>query len=180
VTLGKAVAVVQPGQTIALRGGTYRPTEPVVIDTSGDPEHRITLSNYRDERPVIDASRVPADKWMVTHRASYWTVRGLEIKSSRSHAYVCRSCRANVFQRLSIHDNVRSGLTLRDPDTIGNQVLDSDFFNNFDPDDRGRSGVELATWSAAAGPSTTPTADSTWATSPARSGSNTTGRTAMA
>jgi pectate disaccharide-lyase len=142
-TLGRAVAVVRPGQTIALRGGTYRPTEPVLIDTSGDPEHRITLSNYRDERPVIDASQVAADKWAVTHRGGYWTVRGLEIKNSLSHAYVCRSCRGNVFQRLSIHDNVRSGLTLRDPDTVDNQVLDSDFFRNYDPGDRGRSGVGL-------------------------------------
>jgi hypothetical protein len=127
-----------------MRGGTYRPTRPVVIDTSGDAGHRITLSNYRDERPVIDASQVPAESWMVTHRGSYWTVQGLEIRNSRSHAYVCRACRANIFQRLSMHDNVRSGLTLRDPGTIGNQVLDSDFFGNYDPSDRGRSGVGLA------------------------------------
>jgi RNA polymerase sigma factor (sigma-70 family) len=143
-TLSKAVEVVVPGQTIALRGGTYRPTEPVVIETSGDPERRITLSSYRDERPAIDASQLPADHWLVTHRGSYWTVQGLEIMNSRSHAYVCVSCRENVFQRLSIHDNVRSGLTLRDPGTTGNQVLDSDFFNNYDPADRGRSGVGLA------------------------------------
>jgi RNA polymerase sigma factor (sigma-70 family) len=143
-TLAKAVAAVRPGQTIALRGGTYRPTEPVTIDTSGDPERRITLSNYRDERPVIDASRVPAEGWAVTHRGGYWTVQGLEIKHSRSHAYVCVSCRGNVFRRLSIHDNVRSGLTLRDPGTVDNQVLDSDFYRNYDPADQGRSGVGLA------------------------------------
>jgi pectate disaccharide-lyase len=143
-TLGRAVAAVTPGQTIALRGGTYRPSEPVVIEVSGEPERRITLSNYRDERPVIDAGRVPADQWMFTHRGSYWTVQGLEIMNSGSHAYVCVSCRENVFQRLSIHDNVRSGLTLRDPGTTGNQVLDSDFYRNYDPADRGRSGVGLA------------------------------------
>ncbi|MEH1129340.1 sigma-70 family RNA polymerase sigma factor [Micromonospora sp. CPCC 206061] len=143
-TLAKAVAVVRPGQTIALRGGTYRPTEPVAIDTSGDPERRITLSNYRGERPVIDASRVPAESWAVTHRGGYWTVQGLEIKNSRSHAYVCLSCRGNIFRRLSIHDNVRSGLTLRDPGTVDNQVLDSDFWRNYDPTDAGHSGVGLA------------------------------------
>ena len=67
-TLAKAVAVVRPGQTIALRGGTYRPTGPVVITTSGTASKRITLSNYRDERPVIDASAVPADKSAIIHR----------------------------------------------------------------------------------------------------------------
>jgi RNA polymerase sigma factor (sigma-70 family) len=142
-TLGKAAAVVRPGQTIALRGGAYRPTAPVVITTSGTAAHRITLSNYRGERPVIDASRVPPAQWMVTQRAGYWTVQGLEIMHSGSHAYVCVSCRYDIFQRLSIHDNVRSSLALRGDGTIGNQVLDSDFFGNCDPTDEGRSGVGL-------------------------------------
>jgi RNA polymerase sigma factor (sigma-70 family) len=143
-TLGKAVAAVRPGQVIALRGGTYRPTTGVAITISGEAARRITLSNYRGERPVIDASGLPGDEWMVTHRASYWTVQGLEIKNSRSHAYVCRACRYNIFQRLSIHHNARSSLTLRDPGTVGNRVLDSDFFHNYDPADRGRSGIGLA------------------------------------
>jgi pectate disaccharide-lyase len=41
-TLSKAVSVVKPGQTIALRGGTYRPTTPVTITTSGTATARIT------------------------------------------------------------------------------------------------------------------------------------------
>jgi hypothetical protein len=140
-TLGKAVTEVRPGQTIAMRGGVYRPTRAVVIDVDGEPGRRITLTNYRNERPVIDAAGVPADKWTVTHRGSYWTVRGLEVLDSRSHAYVCISCRGNVFQRLSMHDNDRSGLTLRDPGTVDNQVLDSDFYNNYDPDEPGTAGI---------------------------------------
>jgi RNA polymerase sigma factor (sigma-70 family) len=143
-TLAKAVATVQPGQTIAMRGGTYRPTAGLVIDTDGEPDRRITLTNYRDERPVIDARDVPAGKWTVTHRGDYWTVRGLEITGSSSHAYVCTSCRGNVFAALSIHDNVRSGLTLRDEGTVDNQVLDSDFYRNYDPREKGRAGVGLA------------------------------------
>ncbi|GAA2371577.1 RNA polymerase sigma factor [Dactylosporangium salmoneum] len=38
----------------------------------------------------------------------------------------------------------RKRLTLRDPGTTGNQVLDSDFFNNHDPAGHGESGVGLA------------------------------------
>jgi hypothetical protein len=142
-TIGKAVERVRPGQTIALRGGTYRPADPVVIATSGEQGRRITLSNYRAERPVIDASGIPADAWMVTHEAGYWTVQGLEIKNSSDHGYVCVSCRYNVLQRLSIHDNVRSALTLKGAGTIGNQILDSDFFNNVDPDEGGNAGIGL-------------------------------------
>jgi RNA polymerase sigma factor (sigma-70 family) len=126
-TLGKAVSVVRPGQTIALRGGTYRPAAGIGITTSGTAAKRIVLSNYRDERPRIDAGGIPADQWAITQQAGYWTVQGLEIFNSKSHAYVCRACRDSVFQRLSLHDNVRSGMMLRDDGTIGNRVLDSDF-----------------------------------------------------
>lgn len=141
-TLGKAVAAVRPGQTIALRGGTYRPADPVVIATDGTAAARITLSNYRDEHPVIDASAVPADKWTITQRTAYWTVQGLEIHGSTSHAYVCRACRSTVFRRMSLHGNADSGLTLRDKGTTGDSVLDSDFYDNGPR--QGRGGVGLA------------------------------------
>ncbi|WP_433203144.1 sigma-70 family RNA polymerase sigma factor [Dactylosporangium sp. CS-047395] len=142
-TLNKAAAVVRPGQTIALRGGTYRPTAPIVLDTDGDAGHRITLGSYRDEHPIIDAARIPADKWAITQHGSYWTVQGLEVRNSASHAYVCLSCAQNVFQRLSLHDNVESGLTLRGAGTTGNQVLDSDFWANHNPADQGQTGIGL-------------------------------------
>ncbi|MEV6304497.1 sigma-70 family RNA polymerase sigma factor [Actinoplanes sp. NPDC051861] len=129
-TLARAVGVVRPGQTIALRGGTYRLTDPIVITTSGDARNRITLTGFRDERPVLDASALPDDKWAVTHEADFWTVRGLAVTGSLSHAYVCISCTGTVFDRLALYGNVRGGLTLRDPGTVGNQVLDSDFFAN--------------------------------------------------
>ncbi|MEJ3741672.1 sigma-70 family RNA polymerase sigma factor [Actinomycetes bacterium KLBMP 9797] len=143
-TLAKAIAVVRPGQTIALRGGTYRPTAPVEITTSGTARRRITISNYRDERPVIDAGRVPPGSWAISQRASYWTVQGLELMNAPGHAYVCVSCRDNVFARLSIHDNADIGLLLRGAGTAGNQVLDSDFFANHDTRDAGGTADGLA------------------------------------
>ncbi|BBH67212.1 hypothetical protein ACTI_38970 [Actinoplanes sp. OR16] len=129
-TIGKAIAVVEPGQTIALRGGTYKPTSPISITTSGTARKRIVLTGYSGERAVIDASAIPADKWAITQDASYWTVRDLELSGARSAAYTCVSCSGNVFQRLSVHGNGGSGLMLRDPGTSANQVLDSDFYDN--------------------------------------------------
>jgi RNA polymerase sigma factor (sigma-70 family) len=143
-TLGKAASVVRPGQTIALRGGVYRPSEPIRIQTSGTAQKRIVVSNYRNERPVIDASRVPPDQWYVTQQASYWTVQGLEITGAVNHPYVCLSCRYDVFARLSFHDNAETGLLLRGADTTGNQVLDSDFFANHDTGDNGGTADGLA------------------------------------
>jgi hypothetical protein len=140
-TLNKAVAVVKPGQTIALRGGTYRLAQALTISTDGTAAKRITLSNFRDERPVLDAAAVPAGQWAVTQLSSYWTVQGLSVVNSTSHPYVCRACRQDVFRLLSMHGNARSGLMLRDPGTTGNQVLDSDFFDNHDPS--GEAGIGL-------------------------------------
>ena len=142
-SLARAVSIVRPGQTIALRGGTYRPTEAITIDTSGTADQRITISNYRDERPVIDAAGLPKDKWAITQEADYWTVQGLELRNSASHAYVCLACKYDIFQRLSSHDNVESGLTLRNTGTIGNHVLDSDFYNNHDPSGASAGGIGL-------------------------------------
>jgi RNA polymerase sigma factor (sigma-70 family) len=129
-SVAKAVAVVKPGQTIALRAGTYRPTSPISITTSGTAQKRVTISGYGSERAIIDASGIPADQWAITQKASWWTVRDLEITGARNATWTCLSCTDNVFQRLSVHDNAGAGLMLRDPGTSGNQVLDSDFYAN--------------------------------------------------
>ena len=129
-SVAKAIAVVRPGQTIALRGGTYRPTSPLSISTSGTASQRVTLSGYGSERAVIDASGIPADQWAITQRASYWTVRDLEVTGARNAAWTCVSCTDNVFERLVVHDGAGAGLMLRDDGTAGNQVLDSDFYAN--------------------------------------------------
>ncbi|GIM95778.1 sigma-70 family RNA polymerase sigma factor [Paractinoplanes toevensis] len=129
-TVAKAVSMVKPGQTIALRGGTYRLSAELSIETSGTAAKRIVLTNYANEKPVIDASGVPANRWAITQSAAFWTVQGLEVTGARSHTYVCRGCHDVVFRRLSMHGNAASGLLLRDPGTTNNQVLDSDFFDN--------------------------------------------------
>ncbi|MGB2571841.1 sigma-70 family RNA polymerase sigma factor [Micromonospora citrea] len=142
-TLNRAVEVVRPGQTIAMRAGTYRLTRPVKITTSGTAGRRIVLSAYRNEPVILDAAGLPASEWAVHQQTGFWTVQDLEVRGSRSHAWVCSACSYTIFQRLSMHDNARSGLTLRDLGTVGNKVLDSDFFRNYDPADNGGAGIGL-------------------------------------
>jgi RNA polymerase sigma factor (sigma-70 family) len=129
-TVEKALSVVRPGQTIALRAGTYRPASPIEIRLSGTPDRRVTLSGYRGERAVIDASAIPAGKWAITQESSYWTVRDLAIANARNAAYTCLACTDNVYQRISVHGADGTGLMLRNDGTAGNQVLDSDFHDN--------------------------------------------------
>ncbi|WP_436521570.1 sigma-70 family RNA polymerase sigma factor [Actinoplanes sp. HUAS TT8] len=129
-TVAKAVATVRPGQTIALRGGTYRTTSPITITTSGTAAKRITMLAYSGEKPVLDMSGIPAGKWAITQRADNWTVQGLEITGAPDQAYVCGGCENDVFKNLAIHGSGSAGLMLRDAGTVGNQVLDSDFHDN--------------------------------------------------
>ena len=131
-TLAKAVSVAKPGQIIYMRGGTYRPTQPVEITTSGTGGQPITLTEYRGERPVFDAALAPAGSAFITQHADHWIVHGLEIINARHLPYVCESCRYDTFQSLMIHDNRGTGFTLRGQSTIGNQILDSDFYGNHD------------------------------------------------
>jgi RNA polymerase sigma factor (sigma-70 family) len=141
-TLAKAVSVVKPGQTIYVRGGTYKPTRPVDITTSGTSGQPITLTAYNGERPVFDAGAAPAGRAFIIQTAGHWTVRGLEIINARHLPYVCESCSHDTFQSLAVHGNRGTGLTLRGDGTVGNQVLDSDFYDNHD--DAGQSADGLA------------------------------------
>ncbi|MFI5495116.1 RICIN domain-containing protein [Actinoplanes sp. NPDC051859] len=138
-TLARAVEVVRPGQTIALRGGVYRPTVTTRITTSGTATARIMLSNYAGEHPVLDFGAVPADQWGIDQRSNHWTVQGLELRNARNHPYVCTSCQRNVFQRLDSHDHQSSGFTLRGEGTIGNRIVDSDFHHNHDDATKGQN-----------------------------------------
>ncbi|ROP42039.1 sigma-70 family RNA polymerase sigma factor [Saccharothrix texasensis] len=142
-SLGHAVSVVRPGQTIYLRGGTHRPTAPVEITTSGHPGHPITLTAPPGEHAVLDASRVTGDGPFIVQRAEHWAVRGLEITGAPGAAYSCESCRATVFQHLSVHGNLGTGLRLQGPGTTDNQVLDSDFHDNHDPAGQEADGLAL-------------------------------------
>jgi DNA-directed RNA polymerase specialized sigma24 family protein len=129
-TLTRAVAKAGPGRTVGVRGGTYRPGRTIALKTSGTADRRITVSNYRDEQPVFDGSGLPAGAGFVVQSGAYLTVRGIEIVNAPDIAYVCDSCHDDVFNRLSVHGNARTGLQLQGAGTHDNLVLDSDFFDN--------------------------------------------------
>ncbi|MGQ4491148.1 sigma-70 family RNA polymerase sigma factor [Streptomyces sp. SAS_281] len=147
-SLGKAVGLVRAGQTIALRGGTYRPTEPVTIDTDGTARRPIVLTAYRNERPVIDASAVPDGQWAISQRADHWTVRHVEVRGSSSHAWVCSGCAHDVFSGVTMHHNAEAGLVLRGAGTVDNTIEDSDFHHNRNADGGG-SGLAIVFGSGA-------------------------------
>ncbi|WP_262056410.1 sigma-70 family RNA polymerase sigma factor [Streptomyces sp. STR69] len=129
-TLTRAVAKARPGQTVALRGGTYRPATTIALTSSGTAGHRITVSNYRDEQPVFDGSDLPATGTLIAQSGGHVTVQGIEIVDSPGNPYVCTSCHDDVLARLGVHGNAGTGLVLHGAGTRDNLILDSDFYDN--------------------------------------------------
>jgi pectate disaccharide-lyase len=131
-TLNRAVAAVRPGQTIALRGGRYRPDKRIVIGTNAESDEPVVLSNFRDEVPVLDAREIGGSQPFITHKAAHWIFQGLEVASAPGTALHCLSCRDNTFRRLSMHGNGATAFTLKGAGVSANHIVDSDFYDNHD------------------------------------------------
>ncbi len=79
-TIQHAVDRLVPGDTVLIRGGTYR--EQVSLTASGTPDHPITIAGYGDEYPVIKGSDIVTNWvhyqdniYMVTN----WTINSQQV-----------------------------------------------------------------------------------------------------
>lgn len=153
-TIQRAVDLARPGDSIAVRGGTYALTDNVTIATSGTASLPISLGAYQGERVVVDgehlaASHTPvggsiprAERGVIHQEASYWRISDLEIVNGPYGVY-CDGCNGNVFARLKTHDNYESGFQLQGASS-NNQILNLDSYANRDPRKNGESADGLA------------------------------------
>ncbi|WP_326661311.1 right-handed parallel beta-helix repeat-containing protein [Streptomyces canus] len=153
-TVQRAVDLAKPGDTVAVRAGTYALTDNITIATSGTASQPISLGAYQGERVVIDgeqlaASHTPvggsiprAERGAIHQEASYWRISDLEIVNGPYGVY-CDGCNGNVFARLKTHDNYESGFQLQGA-SGNNQILNLDSYANRDPRKNGESADGLA------------------------------------
>ena len=78
----KALDSVKPGDTISIRGGTYK--EKLTVKTSGTSGNPILIKNYENENVVIDGSGVSGSNIIYVYNKNYITIKGLEICNSSS------------------------------------------------------------------------------------------------
>ncbi len=87
-TIGKAAEVVQPGDTVMVRGGTYR--ERVTFGRGGSEAEPIAFIAYQDEVPVIDGEglAVARDEALVTMKegADHVALSGFTVRNSSGAA----------------------------------------------------------------------------------------------
>ncbi|RKR88262.1 uncharacterized protein DUF1565 [Micromonospora pisi] len=153
-TIQRAVDLAQPGDTIAIRGGSYAPTSNIRITHSGTAAAPITLTRYGNEPVLIDGEQMPhtpapldgsipnAERGAIHMAASYWRLVGLEIANGPYGVY-CRTCHGNIFDRLVTRDNYETGLQIQG-EASNNQVLNLDSYGNRDPRKNGESADGLA------------------------------------
>jgi hypothetical protein len=150
--LMKAQSLAKPGDTVWLRGGTYKLTEAQIarryrawvyvqyFDKSGTEAAPITYAAYQGEKPVFDLSGVrPAEIRINAFQvnASWLRFKGFEVigvqVNFKRHGQSCNIENRgshNVFERLSLHDGQAIGIYALDGSH--NLFLNCDAYRNHD------------------------------------------------
>jgi hypothetical protein len=152
-SMQKAQEYATPGDTVYIRGGIYEIRQDQIsvvvsslfacvtyLDKSGTDGHAINYWAYPGERPIFDFSAVkPASQRVVGIYVvgSYIHIRGLEMTgvqvtiTTHTESY-CIYSRGNhnIFEQISMHDNVGTGL--RHYDGGYNLFLNCDSYRNWD------------------------------------------------
>lgn len=98
-TIQKAANIVNAGDTVYIRGGTYNGL--VLVTKSGTAGNPITFTNYAGETPVLDATgKTSADYWngvftirgTATSKTSHVRVSGLKIQNNTANNGFGISC----------------------------------------------------------------------------------------
>ena len=151
-TVQRAQKAASAGDTVFIRGGTYRMKQEQIawrkgqiaaitmLNKSGAPGKPITYRAYQDEKPVFDYSTVKPNGMRVTAfliSGSWLHLLGLEATgvqvTIKSHTQsICFESNGshNVFERLSMHDGQAIGIYhIRGSDNL---FLNCDAWNNWD------------------------------------------------
>ena len=151
-SLPRAQQAAAPGDTVLIRGGTYRMQERqlaerkdiyariVAFDKSGTPGHPITYRAYLGEEPVFDCAQVkPAGLRIVAFFvAGSWlhfdglTVTGVQVTIRTHTQSICFENEGshNVYERLRMHDGQAIGIySVRGSDNL---FLNCDAWANWD------------------------------------------------
>lgn len=162
-TIMKAHQTVMPGDTVFLRGGTYRMKTSQInqyysiwaymnyLDKSGTSvNQRICYWAYPGEKPVIDMTDVKPANYRNTVfyvKGSYLHIKGLEIigtqvtitTHTQSECFRNEGGSNNIYENCSMHDGMAIGFYITKGS--GNLVLNCDAYRNWDSvSESGRGG----------------------------------------
>lgn len=156
-TLEKALLLVQPGETIFLRGGTYGFSAQITIERTnigGGARAPKKLFAFAGEHPVLDFSSQPYGRTSKTNNprgiqlnGHWWHLRGLDVTGSADNGIFIGG-NSNVVEQCITRGNRDSGLqigryssaALREEWPAWNLILNCDSYDNYDsPPNRGEN-----------------------------------------
>lgn len=155
-SIAMAQSAAEPGDTVFIRGGTYRMREDQIMSvqesvyacmfymnkSGAGADKRIFYWGYEGERPVFDMSDVKPDGMRVSVfyvAGSYLHFKNFDITGTQvtivghtqSECLSNRGGSHNIYENIAMHDGMAIGFYL----TKGsdNLVLNCDAYNNYDP-----------------------------------------------
>ena len=151
-TIQKAQTMVQPGDTVYLRGGTYNLTEAQIakkergyacvtyLDKSGAAGKYISYINYPGEIPVFNYAAIKPEGLRVAAfyvTGSYIHLKGFEVTAvqvtitthTQSECFENHGSN-NIYEQLSMHDGMAIGFYLLEGSN--NLILNCDAYCNWD------------------------------------------------
>lgn len=122
LTPNKAVDVVQPGDYIYLRGGTYYLTASIKLTAKhcARADARIYMFGYPGEQAIIDGSNIPTSTEQefkmarciyVNHEANYWHFKNLELCNAKDNGMKLEGS-YTIVENCKFYDNNDTGLQL--------------------------------------------------------------------
>ena len=133
----RAVEVVQPGQTIYIRGGIYPLVRTITINKHGSKEKRINLWAYPGEVPVLDFSKAAVGSHGLKISARFWHIKGLVITKAGGKSIHIAGAN-NIIENTITHANGDGGIKL-DTEASNNLVLNCDSYLNYDKATKGKN-----------------------------------------
>ena len=114
--------LVQPGDTIFVRGGTYMlgTTIRIKAKQNARADARIYLWAYNNEKVILDGSQIPhtdvntfkmARCIYLNHEVNYWYIKGLEMCNAKDNGMKLEGS-YNVIENCKFHDNNDTGLQI--------------------------------------------------------------------
>ena len=148
--VSKAVSMMEPGDTLYLRGGTYRYTATIFLTQKGSPLEYFNIFNYPGEKPVLNfydiftsytglssAARGEARGFKIT--GDFYHLKGLEICQAPDNGIKIEG-NNNICELLVLHHNgdsgIQIGLAKDSPDAAdkvaNNLIKNCDSYRNLD------------------------------------------------
>lgn len=159
-TIQKAQQIVQPGDTVYIRGGLYNMQETDVakqekiwvyvtnLNKSGTPNKRINYWAYPNEKPVFNFSNIKSASYRIIAffvSASWLHIKGVEVTGvqvnilghTQSECFENQGSN-NIYEQINMHDGMAIGIYLNRGSN--NLFLNCDAYNNHDSYSEGGRG----------------------------------------